>query len=143
MKLGKSFPEVRQALSETNRLDRAFYVERASTDAQRVLPVADVDEASVPYFSLVMLPGAAAAPRTGGGVAVVGLGPGDLDWITPQARRELAAATDLIGYFPTWTGWARGPGRPASQRQHRRTRARPAGLRAGRPGPLGGGGVLR
>lgn len=100
MKLGKSFSEVREALSETHRLDRAFYVERASTDQQRVLAAADVDEDSVPYFSIVMLPGAAAAPRPGGSVAVVGLGPGDLDWITPQARRELAAATDLIGYFP-------------------------------------------
>jgi precorrin-2 C20-methyltransferase/precorrin-3B C17-methyltransferase len=35
-----------------------------------------------------------------GGVAVVGLGPGALDWMTPQSRRELAAATDLIGYGP-------------------------------------------
>ena len=110
MKLGKSFPEVRQALSQTHQLDRAFYVERASTEAQKVLPAGAVDADSVPYFSVVMLPGAAADPRPGrlpvaslapaGSVAVVGLGPGDLDWITPQARRELAAATDLIGYFP-------------------------------------------
>ncbi|MGW0158913.1 precorrin-2 C(20)-methyltransferase [Mycobacterium sp. NPDC003323] len=121
MKLGKSFSEVRQALSETHRLDRAFYVERASTDRQRVLPAADVDEDSVPYFSIVMLPGEAAlrpgpsSVASKGGVAVVGLGPGDLDWITPQARRELAAATDLIGYFPyldrvgTRTGQTRHP----------------------------------
>jgi precorrin-2 C20-methyltransferase/precorrin-3B C17-methyltransferase len=38
-------------------------------------------------------------PATGG-VAVVGLGPGDVDWMTPQSRQELAAATDLIGYGP-------------------------------------------
>ncbi|MDX1872861.1 precorrin-2 C(20)-methyltransferase [Mycolicibacterium sp. 120266] len=117
MKLGKSYPEVRQALSDTNSLDRAFYVERASTDQQRVLGAGEVDDASVPYFSIVMLPGEAAQPRHGGSslapgqspvaslapkgsVAVVGLGPGDLDWITPQTRRELAKATDLIGYFP-------------------------------------------
>ena len=31
---------------------------------------------------------------------MVGLGPGDTDWMTPQSRRELAAATDLIGYGP-------------------------------------------
>ena len=31
---------------------------------------------------------------------MVGLGPGDADWMTPQSRRELAAATDLIGYGP-------------------------------------------
>lgn len=120
MKLGKSYPEVREALSATKRLDRAFYVERASTDQQRVLNAGEVDEASVPYFSIVMVPGEAAQPRNGrspvaslapgrspvaslapkGSVAVVGLGPGDLDWITPQTRRELAQATDLIGYFP-------------------------------------------
>ena len=35
-----------------------------------------------------------------GSVAVVGLGPGDIEWMTPQSRRELAAATDLIGYGP-------------------------------------------
>ncbi|OOK64827.1 tetrapyrrole (Corrin/Porphyrin) Methylases family protein [Mycobacterium kansasii] len=28
----------------------------------------------------------------------MGLGPGDMDWMTPQSRRELACATDLIGY---------------------------------------------
>ncbi|MGK2868889.1 MAG: precorrin-2 C(20)-methyltransferase [Mycobacterium sp.] len=100
MKLGKSYSEVRQSLSETHRLDRAFYVERASTPQQRVMSAADVDENSVPYFSIVMVPGEVAVARRGGSVAVVGLGPGDLDWITPQARRELAAATDLIGYFP-------------------------------------------
>ncbi|MGA9374706.1 MAG: precorrin-2 C(20)-methyltransferase, partial [Mycobacterium sp.] len=84
MKLGKSYEKVRQALSSTGRLDRAFYVERASTDQQRVLAAGAVDDSSVPYFSLVMLPGEAAAQRPGGSVAVVGLGPGDLDWITPQ-----------------------------------------------------------
>ncbi len=33
-------------------------------------------------------------------MSVVGLGPGDVEWMTPQSRRELAAATDLIGYGP-------------------------------------------
>ena len=37
---------------------------------------------------------------TTGSVTVVGLGPGDAQWMTPQSRRELAAATDLIGYGP-------------------------------------------
>ena len=57
LKLGRSYPAVREALSATGRLDEAFYVERASTQAQRVLPAGDVDETSVPYFSLAMLPG--------------------------------------------------------------------------------------
>ena len=101
LKLGRSYPAVRKALSASGRLDDAFYVERASTDRQRVMAAADVDDGSVPYFALAMLVGRrrAEAPATGS-VAVVGLGPGDIEWMTPQSRRELAAATDLIGYGP-------------------------------------------
>ncbi|MBK3803983.1 precorrin-3B C(17)-methyltransferase [Azospirillum brasilense] len=40
-----------------------------------------------------------ADPQTGW-LKVVGLGPGTEDWLTPEARRDLAEATDLIGYFP-------------------------------------------
>ncbi|MDT5327695.1 MAG: precorrin-2 C20-methyltransferase / precorrin-3B C17-methyltransferase [Mycobacterium sp.] len=100
LKLGRSYPAVREALSAAGRLDQALYVERASTASQKVLPAADVDEASVPYFSLAMLPGMSPSQEPVAGVAVVGLGPGDVEWMTPQSRRELAAATDLIGYGP-------------------------------------------
>ncbi|CKN54670.1 bifunctional protein%2C CobI-CobJ fusion protein: S-adenosyl-L-methionine-precorrin-2 methyl transferase + precorrin-3 methylase [Mycobacterium tuberculosis] len=98
VKLGRSYHNVREALSASGLLGDAFYVERASTAGQRVLPAADVDETSVPYFSLAMLPGGRRRALLTGTVAVVGLGPGDSDWMTPQSRRELAAATDLIGY---------------------------------------------
>src|SRR4029077_18483829 len=60
--------------------------------------------ASVPYFSLLMLSGGrrhdqrAPIKQPAGTVAVVGLGPGDVDWVAAQSRQELAAATDLIGY---------------------------------------------
>ena len=101
IKLGRTYPQVREALSMSGRLDEAFYVERASTDAQRVLPAAEVDADGVPYFSLAILPGGSRQRKAvTGRVAVVGLGPGDVDWMTPQSRRELGAATDLIGYGP-------------------------------------------
>ncbi len=100
LKLGRSYPVVREALSAAGRLDETFYVERASTAKQRVLPAADVDGESVPYFALAMLAGRQRAAASTGTVSVVGLGPGDVDWMTPQSRRELAAATDLIGYGP-------------------------------------------
>ena len=100
LKLGRSYPAVREALSSVGRLEDTYYVERASTPQQRVQRAADVDDDKVPYFSLAMLPGTPARRATAGTVAVVGLGPGDLDWMTPQSRRELAAATDLIGYGP-------------------------------------------
>jgi precorrin-2 C20-methyltransferase/precorrin-3B C17-methyltransferase len=100
LKLGRSYPVVRKALSAAGRLDETFYVERASTPKQRVLPAAEVDDQSVPYFALAMLAGRHRAAATTGAVSVVGLGPGDAEWMTPQSRRELAAATDLIGYGP-------------------------------------------
>ncbi|WP_425267509.1 precorrin-2 C(20)-methyltransferase [Dietzia lutea] len=57
MKLGRSFPAVRRALEAAGRLDGAVYVERASTDAEAHHPVSEVDPASVPYFSLIVVPG--------------------------------------------------------------------------------------
>ncbi|HNP56342.1 MAG TPA: precorrin-2 C(20)-methyltransferase [Gordonia sp. (in: high G+C Gram-positive bacteria)] len=105
LKLGRTFERVRAALRAAGRLDEAWYVERATTAAQRVERVVDVDPASVPYFSMIVVPGATNNPlapqsdaQTGGGVTVVGLGPGPADQQTPQVRAALAAATDLIGY---------------------------------------------
>ncbi|MGE0219545.1 precorrin-2 C(20)-methyltransferase, partial [Mycolicibacterium sp.] len=57
LKLGRSYPAVAQALEASGRIGDAYYVERASTPEQRVLPAADVDAGSVPYFSLTMLAG--------------------------------------------------------------------------------------
>jgi precorrin-2 C20-methyltransferase/precorrin-3B C17-methyltransferase len=100
LKLGRSYRAVQEALSSAGRLDETFYVERASTPLERVMPAGEVDDETVPYFSLAMLPGSARRGAVAGSVAVVGLGPGDTDWMTPQSRRELAGATDLIGYGP-------------------------------------------
>jgi precorrin-2 C20-methyltransferase/precorrin-3B C17-methyltransferase len=100
LKLGRSYPAVREALSVAGRLGDAVYVERASTPGQRVLAAGEVDDSSVPYFSLAMVAGGTRKPAPAAGVVVVGLGPGDADWTTQQSRRELAAATDLIGYGP-------------------------------------------
>ncbi|WP_338761847.1 precorrin-2 C(20)-methyltransferase [Nocardia vulneris] len=57
MKLGRTYPGVRQALSDSGRLDDAYYVERASSTRQRVLRAADVDDADVPYFAITVVPG--------------------------------------------------------------------------------------
>ncbi|HEX9999720.1 MAG TPA: precorrin-2 C(20)-methyltransferase [Actinoplanes sp.] len=61
MKLGRTFDGVRAALSRAGRLDDAWYVERATTDRERIAPLAEVDSATVPYFSLALLPSPAAA----------------------------------------------------------------------------------
>ncbi len=104
MKLGRTFPNVVQALQMSGRLAEARYVERASATKQRVLDVADVDAAEVPYFSIAIVPSPANnRPHTQetdqvGEVVVVGLGPGADKWTTDEVRRELADATDLVGY---------------------------------------------
>ncbi|MFE3447547.1 precorrin-2 C(20)-methyltransferase [Nonomuraea sp. NPDC059194] len=102
LKLGRTFEKVRDALAEAGRLDEAWYVERATTANQRIEPLKDVDPASVPYFSLAMLPsgGGRDSERLEPGVAVVGLGPAGSQWLTPEARQVLAEATDLVGYGP-------------------------------------------
>ena len=102
LKLGRSYPAVREALSSIGSA-RRHVLRRAGqhADGSGCCPRPTSTTTSVPYFSLAMLPGdAAAGTRRTGSVAVVGLGPGDTDWMTPQSRRELAAATDLIGYGP-------------------------------------------
>lgn len=105
MKLGRTFERVRSALAWAGRLDEAWYVERASTAAQRISPVAEVDAESVPYFSMIVVPGARNNPRAtpvepsaSGQVTVIGLGPGSSSWTTPEVSAELATATDLVGY---------------------------------------------
>ncbi|OZG30587.1 ATP-binding protein [Williamsia sp. 1138] len=104
MKLGRTFPDVVAALEESGRLEQAWYVERASTLTQRVVPVVDVEPSTVPYFSMIVIPGELNNPliaepsRGTGQVVVVGLGPGADRWTTPEVRAELAQATDLVGY---------------------------------------------
>ncbi|HEX6391759.1 MAG TPA: precorrin-3B C(17)-methyltransferase [Solirubrobacteraceae bacterium] len=98
LKLGRTFEKVVAAAAPV--VERAVYVERASTDEQRVAPLSDVAGEKVPYMSLVLVPTATHQPteRQRGSVAVVGLGPAGPQWLTPEARTELAAADVLVGY---------------------------------------------
>jgi precorrin-2 C20-methyltransferase/precorrin-3B C17-methyltransferase len=116
MKLGRTFPAVRRALAAAGRIDHAMYVERASHPQQRWMPVVDVDEAEVPYLSLIVVNGDSInGPRSrivveepcpatvSAGAAellVVGLGPGPDDWITPEATAALAEVRHVVGYAP-------------------------------------------
>jgi precorrin-2 C20-methyltransferase/precorrin-3B C17-methyltransferase len=118
MKSGRTFGSIRAAVEAAGLLDRGIYVERASTAAERVAPLAEVD-AQVPYMSLVLVPalgapGAADRSRPQAGrVTVVGLGPAGPQWLTPEASAALAGAEVLIGYD---TYLARVPTRPGQTR---------------------------
>jgi len=112
MKVSRHFAGIQDALKRSGRLDDAFYVERASSAAQRTAAVTDVEPEAVPYMSIVLVPGALASgasrPRgedepevlRAGRVDVVGLGPGARDWLTPQAQAVLAEADHIVGYGP-------------------------------------------
>jgi len=57
MKLGRNFPKVRRILDELDLAKRALYVERATMQNQRIVPLDDVDPMASPYFSLIVVPG--------------------------------------------------------------------------------------
>lgn len=101
MKLGRTFPKVVAAAAEAGVAERGVYVERASAPEQRIEALEEV-EGRVPYMSLVLIPTTQvhekAPVATGGSVAVVGLGPAGPQWLTPEAKAELAEADELIGY---------------------------------------------
>jgi precorrin-2/cobalt-factor-2 C20-methyltransferase len=55
LKLGRHFARVRDLLGRLGLAANARYIERASFEDQRILALDDVDPASVPYFSLILV----------------------------------------------------------------------------------------
>ncbi|MGZ4495199.1 MAG: precorrin-2 C(20)-methyltransferase [Nocardioides sp.] len=122
MKLGRTFRAVRSALEASGRLGDAMYVERASTGREVVLPVKDVDPDDVPYFSIILVAGDTSEQRVRYGsrtlrsehserldgpgrsepaeLLVVGLGPADEKWLTPEVSAALAEVEHVVGYAP-------------------------------------------
>ncbi|MCX7537002.1 precorrin-3B C(17)-methyltransferase [Corynebacterium sp. P5875] len=109
MKLGRTWPKVRRALDRAGVLHRTYVVSRIGMAGQDSLPATEVTE--VPYFAVAVVPShregvcaasseaaGGSAPTGPGEVVVVGLGPGDPDWTTPEVSRELELAEDLVGY---------------------------------------------
>lgn len=104
LKLGRTYPAVHRALRDSGRIDEAHYVERASTPRERIAAADEVSADDVPYFSIVVVPSPVnnrpEPSGPSGEVVVVGLGPGDTAWTTPEVQQELSLATDLVGYGP-------------------------------------------
>lgn len=126
MKLGSNFDKVRRVLARLGLLERARYVERATMEGEQVRAIAEIDPESVPYFSMILIPGerwpgsSAGAPASApapelpmpkpGRLAVIGLGPGSAELMAPAVRGELDRAQDIVGYT-TYVELA-GPFRP-------------------------------
>lgn len=56
IKLGRHFAKVRHILDELGLLDRALYIERATQLNQRIVAIAEVNPAEVPYWALILIP---------------------------------------------------------------------------------------
>ena len=55
IKLGRHFAKVRRVLDELGLTQGARYIERATMESQRILPLDSVDPQDVPYFSMILL----------------------------------------------------------------------------------------
>ena len=55
LKVGRHFARIRDLIDRLGLTDRARYVEHATLSDQRVLPLAAVDPAKVPYFSMILV----------------------------------------------------------------------------------------
>ncbi len=57
MKLGRNLPKLRAVLDELGLTNRAIYAERGCMAGERILKLAERDNAPAPYFALVLIPG--------------------------------------------------------------------------------------
>ncbi|MGH7045487.1 MAG: precorrin-2 C(20)-methyltransferase [Stellaceae bacterium] len=57
LKLGSNFAKVRRVLRRLGCADRARYVERATMQHQRMMPLDEIEPQDVPYFSMILVPG--------------------------------------------------------------------------------------
>ena len=55
MKLGRHLERVKTVLGNLDLIDRSIYVERASAASEKVIPLAKLDNADTPYFSLILV----------------------------------------------------------------------------------------
>lgn len=55
LKLGRHGPRIVALLQQLGLADRAHYIERATMTEQRILPLTDVDPASIPYFAMILV----------------------------------------------------------------------------------------
>ncbi|MBA2126749.1 precorrin-2 C(20)-methyltransferase [Hyphomicrobium methylovorum] len=57
MKVGKNLAKVKAALADAGRMGEAIYVERGTMEGERVVPLRELGDDAVPYFSIILLPG--------------------------------------------------------------------------------------
>lgn len=62
MKIGRHLPKLRRAIAAAGREGQAWLVEHAAQSAERVRPLAEVEDAPAPYFSIALIHGQGRRP---------------------------------------------------------------------------------
>ena len=57
MKVGHNLEKIKEALTDAGRFGDAIYVERGTMPGERIVPLAELGDCAVPYFSIILLPG--------------------------------------------------------------------------------------
>ena len=57
MKVGRNLSKIKEALEIAGLTERALYIERATMEEQKIIPILEADGEKSPYFSLVLIPG--------------------------------------------------------------------------------------
>jgi precorrin-2/cobalt-factor-2 C20-methyltransferase len=57
MKVGRHLPKICRVLRGAGMFERALYVERGTMEGERIIRLAEREEAAAPYFSMVLVPG--------------------------------------------------------------------------------------
>jgi len=55
MKVGRHLDKIRGVVERQGLAERAWYIEYATMDKQRVMPLAEVDDGAAPYFSMILV----------------------------------------------------------------------------------------
>ena len=55
IKVGRHLEKIRSVLAQIGLSDNARYIERATMDQQRIVPLADVGDGDAPYFSMILV----------------------------------------------------------------------------------------
>jgi len=63
LKLGRHFAKVRRVLKRLDLASRATYIEHASLESQKLLPIEAADPKSAPYFSMILVRREVKEPR--------------------------------------------------------------------------------
>lgn len=55
MKVGRHFDRVRDLINDMKLMDKAHYIERATLENQKIMPLDDVPPSAAPYFSMILI----------------------------------------------------------------------------------------